>query len=49
MDVFELESIHATIVITFVGVLIQEGLGYAQSKNPFDGRKSLTSAIIVKL
>jgi len=49
MDVFGLEPIHATIVIAVIGVLLQVGLGYAQSTNPFDGRKLLTSAIIVKL
>jgi len=38
MDVFGLEPIHATIVIAVVGVLLQVGLGYANSSNPIDGR-----------
>ena len=46
MDVFGLEPIQATIVIAVIGVLLQVGLGVAQSSNPFDGRKLLTSAII---
>ena len=46
MDVFGLEPIQATIVITIIGVLLQVGLGFAQSQNPFDGRRLLTSAII---
>jgi uncharacterized membrane protein len=46
MDVFGLEPIQATIVITVIGVLLQVGLGALQSTNPFDPRKLATSAII---
>ena len=49
MDVFGLEPIQATIVIALVAVLLQVGLGYLQSGNPFDGRKLLTSAIIATI
>jgi len=47
MDVFGLEPIQATIIVTIIGVGLQVGLGYLKSGNPFDGRQLLTSAIIV--
>ena len=46
MDVFGLEPIQATIIVTIIGVGLQVGLGYLKSGNPFDGRQLLTSAII---
>jgi len=46
MDILGLEPIQATIVIAFLGVLLQVGLGVLQSKDPFDGKKVLSSAII---
>ena len=46
MDVFGLEPIQATIVIAVIGVLLQVGIGALQSKDPFDGRKLLSSAIV---
>jgi len=47
MDVFGLDPIQATILVTVIGVALQVGLGFGQSGNPFDARKLLTSAIIV--
>jgi len=46
MDVFGLEPIQATIIVTMIGVGLQVGLGYLKSGNAFDGRQLLTSAII---
>jgi hypothetical protein len=46
MDVFGLEPIQATIIVTIIGVALQVGLGFLKSGNPFDGRHLLTSAII---
>ena len=46
MDVFGLEPVQATILITVIGVALQIGLGFLQSGNPFDVRKLLTTAII---
>jgi len=46
MDVFGLEPIQATIIVTIIGVGLQVGLGYLKSGNAFDGRQLLTSAII---
>ena len=46
MDVFGLEPIQATIIVTVIGVILQVGLGYKKSDNPFDAGKLLTSAII---
>jgi len=46
MDVFGLDPIQATILVTVIGVALQVGLGFGQSGNPFDARKLLTSAII---
>ena len=46
MDVFGLEPIQATVIVTIIGVGLQVGLGYLKSGNPFDGRQLLTSAII---
>ncbi|NND86586.1 MAG: hypothetical protein HKM23_04560 [Nitrosopumilus sp.] len=46
MDVFGLEQIQATILVTIIDVALQVGLGFGQSGNPFDPRKLLTSAII---
>jgi len=46
MDVFGLEPIQATIIVTVIGVALQVGLGYKKSESPFDAGKLLTSAII---
>lgn len=46
MEVFGLDPIQATIVIAVIGVLLQVGIGVLRSKDPFDGRKLLSSAII---
>jgi len=46
MDVFGLEPIQATIIVTMIGVGLQVRLGYLKSGNAFDGRQLLTSAII---
>jgi hypothetical protein len=46
MDVFGLDPIQATIIVTIIGVGLQVGLGYLKSGNAFDGRQLLTSAII---
>ena len=46
MDVFGLDPIQATKLVTVIGVVLQIGLGFGQSGNPFDARKLLTSAII---
>jgi len=46
MDVFELEPIQATIIVTIIGVGLQVGSRYLKSGNAFDGRQLLTSAII---
>jgi len=46
MDVFGLEPIQATVIVTMIGVGLQVGLGYLKSGNTFDGRQLLTSAII---
>ena len=46
MDVFGLEPIRATIIVTMIGVGLQVGLGYLKSGNVFDGRQLMTSAII---
>jgi len=46
MDVFGLEPIQTTIIVTMIGVGLQVGLGYLKSGHPFDGRQLLTSAII---
>ena len=46
MNVFGLDPIQATIVIAITGVLLQVGIGALQSKEPFDGKKLLSSAII---
>ena len=46
MDVFGLDQIQATILVTVIGVALQIGLDFGQSGNPFDPRKLLTSAII---
>ena len=46
MDVFGLEPIQATILVSIVGVGLQILLGYLKSGNQFDPRQLLTSAII---
>ncbi|MDH3779576.1 MAG: hypothetical protein OES15_01840 [Nitrosopumilus sp.] len=48
MNVFGLEPIQATIIVTIIGVGLQVGLGYLKSGNAFDGRQLLTSAVITK-
>ncbi|MCH9657211.1 hypothetical protein K0U27_00715 [archaeon] len=46
MAIFGLDPIHATIVITVIGVLLQVGIGTLQSKTAFDARKLVSSAVI---
>lgn len=48
MDVFGLGPIHATIVIVVIGVLLQIGLGSAQSTNPLNKRMWACCIVILK-
>jgi hypothetical protein len=46
MNILGLEPVVATVIITFIGVGVQVGLGYLKNEGGWDGKKVAASGII---